>query len=117
MEATCLFEVGQLVFFCTAAHDIHNRPKAFVVTAQIVERCSGGVQIQYRLSGVDGTISEIALQSVPPAFEALSGECIDEIVRQQVAVERAREAEADMRWQQRRDRLQQRADAEQRDAE
>ena len=62
------FEIGDLVYFKSATHDIGNTPVKFVVYERLAQECHGGVQRLYRVLGVKDWVPEIVLTSVLPPY-------------------------------------------------
>jgi len=76
IEVEFKFEIGQVVYHKTAAHDIVSRPNAFMVVERMMIECPGGVQKSYKLSGKAEAVNEIALAAELPEFTPESEEYI-----------------------------------------
>lgn len=71
IEVQFEFELGDLVYFRGSANDGGQRPTAFVIVEQIAQKCSGGVQQLYKLSGETSYHSELALTKDEPPYRPM----------------------------------------------
>ena len=75
------FEIGDLVYFQTAAHGRGAQPNRFCVQERLAQECCAGVQKQYRLVGRSDWIPEFALTRTKPPYEPQSDESIEDELR------------------------------------
>lgn len=63
LEAEFQYEIGDVVYFIAAGR--FNR-EPFQVTERIIQQCHGGIQIQYKLIGLEGFVPELCLTTDAP---------------------------------------------------
>jgi hypothetical protein len=110
------FEIGQIVYFRFATHNLDTYPIPYIVESQRAEWCTGGVQRNYKLCNVANYAAEIALTAEMPPFHCSSNERIAEYVRQQTAVDTERDRLQEVRWRRRREQEKQETERKSTDA-
>ncbi len=83
IEVWFIFEIGELVYFRGAPHNLRNIPQQFVVSERIAHECHGGIQRFYRLVGVPDLVPELGLSRITPPYQrrdpsARAEEVVDE---------------------------------------
>lgn len=79
------FEIGEFVYLKTADHFDGARPRKFIITEQIAERCPGGIQLHYRLGGLECNVLEICLTRDEPPYVPMTDEAVQDHLRALVA--------------------------------
>ena len=72
LESEMRYEIGELVYIASSSHFSGVRPKRFVITGRVIDKCPGGIQRYYRLDGYDGLVPEIVLCRTEPEFQKRS---------------------------------------------
>ena len=72
------FDIGEMVYCKAAAHRRDSFPRRFIILERLAQQCPGGVQLHYKLNGVDGNHLEIALTRDKPPYETRPPEMIAE---------------------------------------
>lgn len=66
------FEIGDFVYFADSPHREEQTPRHFMIYARMMDQCTGGIQLWYKISGYKDWIPEITLTTEMPPYETIS---------------------------------------------
>ena len=91
LTVTFKFPIGTFVYMRDARYSREAQPRPFIVGEHVASWCPGGLQKAYRLVGKNDLVPEIALTNVLRPFQPTPQDVLNDQIRCEMALEKARD--------------------------